>query len=80
VITLADYDHVGGIEGSIAASADRAFARLPQAQQAGRATRAEPTAGTTADVDAVLEAFAAERLLTLGGRLEHRMAAVRRVR
>jgi WD40 repeat protein len=86
VITLADYDHVGGIEGSIAASADRAFARLTQAQHAvaqpvfmrlvttssdlvvsaGRATRAELTAGTTADVDAILEAFAAERLLTLG--------------
>ena len=86
VITLADYDHVGGIAGSIAVSADRAFAHLTQDQQAvtqpvfmrlvttssdlivsaGRANRAELMAGSTADVDAILEAFAAERLLTLG--------------
>jgi hypothetical protein len=88
---LADYEHAGGLEGSIAASAERAFGRLTSEQQAAarpvfmrmvttgsdlvvsasRATRAELTAGaamgaSAADVDAVLEAFAAERLLMLG--------------
>jgi len=88
VLTLADYERVGGVEGSIAASADRAFGRLTGAQRAltqpvfmrlvttssdlvvsaGRATRAELTAGVseTADVDATIESFAAERLLTVG--------------
>jgi transcriptional regulator with XRE-family HTH domain len=88
-LTLADYDRAGGIEGSVAASAQRAYDRLSLAQQAaarqvflrltatssegvdtaGRATKAELTEGKTAaeirDVEAVLEAFAAERLLTL---------------
>jgi WD40 repeat protein/transcriptional regulator with XRE-family HTH domain len=88
-LTLADYDRAGGIEGSVAASAQRAYDRLSLAQQAaarqvflrltatssegvdtaGRATRAELTEGKSAaeirDVEAVLEAFAAERLLTL---------------
>jgi WD40 repeat protein/transcriptional regulator with XRE-family HTH domain len=88
-LTLADYDRAGGIEGSVAASAQRAYDRLSRAQQAaarqvflrltttssegvdtaGRATRAELTEGRSAaetrDVEAVLEAFAAERLLTL---------------
>jgi WD40 repeat protein/transcriptional regulator with XRE-family HTH domain len=88
-LTLADYDRAGGIEGSVAASAERAYDHLSLAQQAaarqvflrltatssegvdtaGRATRAELTEGKSAagaqDVAAVLEAFAAERLLTL---------------
>ena len=89
-VTLADYERTGGIEGAVAASAQRAYDALTPAQQAaarqvflrltttssdgidsaGRATRADLTAGKTAaeaaDVEAVLETFAAERLLTLG--------------
>ena len=88
-LTLADYERTGGIEGAVAASAQRAYDGLTPAQQAaarqvflrltatssdgvdtaGRATRAELTGGTSPadaqDVEAVLEAFAAERLLTL---------------
>jgi transcriptional regulator with XRE-family HTH domain len=88
-VTLADYDRAGGIEGAVAASAQRAYDLLTPAQQAaarqvflrltatspdgidtaGRATRAELTEGRSAaqaqDVEQVLEAFAAERLLTL---------------
>jgi len=89
VLTLADYERTGGIEGAVAASAQRAYDRLTTGQQAAarqvflrltavssdgvdtanRATRAELTAGKnpaeTQDVEAVLDAFAAERLLTL---------------
>jgi WD40 repeat protein len=89
VLTLADYERTGGIEGAVADSAQRAYGRLTPAQQgaarqvftrltatsgdgvdtADRATRAELTEGKTPaeadDVEAVLEAFAAERLLTL---------------
>jgi WD40 repeat protein len=89
VLTLADYTRTGGVEGSIAASADRAYASLTASQReaarqvfirliatsadgtdtADRASRAELTEGKSlagvADVEAVLEAFAAERLLTL---------------
>jgi transcriptional regulator with XRE-family HTH domain len=88
-VTLADYERAGGIEGAVAASAQRVFDRLSPAQQAaarqvflrltatssdgvdtaGRADRAELTEGRgpgeTQDVAVVLEAFAAERLLTL---------------
>ncbi|MGN6177040.1 MAG: WD40 repeat domain-containing protein, partial [Streptosporangiaceae bacterium] len=88
-VTLADYERTGGIEGAVAASAQRAYDQLTPGQQAAarhvflrltatssdgadtadRATRAELTEGRTAaearDVEAVLEAFAAERLLTL---------------
>jgi WD40 repeat protein/transcriptional regulator with XRE-family HTH domain len=88
-VTLADYERTGGMEGAVAASAQRAYDGLTHAQQAAarqvflrliatssdgadsadRATRADLTAGKTvaetADVEAVLEAFAAERLLTL---------------
>jgi WD40 repeat protein len=86
---LADYDRTGGIDGAIAASAQRAYDHLTAAQQAaarqvflrltatsadgidtaGRATRADLTEGKSPaeaqDVEQVLEAFAAERLLTL---------------
>jgi hypothetical protein len=89
VVTLADYDRAGGIDGAVAASAQRAYDTLTPAQQAAarqvflrltatgsdgvdtadRATRAELTDGKgaaeAADAAAVLEAFAAERLLTL---------------
>jgi WD domain, G-beta repeat len=89
VLTLADYERTGGIEGAVADSAQRAYDRLTAAQQiaarqvftrltatssdgvdtADRATRAELTGELSAaevdDVEAVLEAFAAERLLTL---------------
>ena len=89
VLTLADYERTGGIEGALADSAQRAYDRLTPAQQtaarqvftrltatssggadtADRASREELTDGKTAaeveDVEAVLEAFAAERLLTL---------------
>ena len=88
VLTLADYERTGGIEGAVADSAQRAYDRLTPAQQvsarqvftrltacsdgvdtAARATRAELTEGKSAaearDVEAVLEAFAAERLLIL---------------
>ncbi len=88
-VTLADYERTGGIDGAVAASAQRAYDALTPARQAAarqvflrltatssdgvdsadRVTRAELTAGTSpaeaSDVEAVLEAFAAERLLTL---------------
>jgi WD40 repeat protein/transcriptional regulator with XRE-family HTH domain len=88
-VTLADYEHTGGIEGAVAGSAQRAFDRLTPGQQAAarqvflrltvtspdgvdsadRVTRAELVEGKSAaeaqDVAEVLEAFAAERLLTL---------------
>ena len=88
-VTLADYDRAGGIDGAVAASAQRVYDCLSPAQQAAarqvflrltatspdgtdtadRATRAELTEGRSPaeaqDVAAVLEAFAAERLLTL---------------
>jgi WD40 repeat protein/transcriptional regulator with XRE-family HTH domain len=88
-VSLADYDRAGGIDGAVAASAQRAYDMLTPAQQAAarqvflrltatsgdgvdtadRAIRAELTDGKgaaeAADVAAVLEAFAAERLLTL---------------
>ena len=87
-LTLADYERTGGIEGAVAASAQRVYDGLTAAQQvaarqvflrltatsaegvdsADRATRAELTEGKSPaeaqDVEAVLEAFAAERLLT----------------
>ena len=89
VLTLADYERTGGIDGAIATSAQRAYDGLTPAQQvaarhvflrltatssdgmdsANRVTRAELTDGKSAaeaqDVETVLEAFAAERLLTL---------------
>jgi WD40 repeat protein/transcriptional regulator with XRE-family HTH domain len=88
-LTLADYERAGGIDGAVAASAQRAYDGLTPAQQAAarqvftrlaatssdgldtadRATRAELTEGKSPaeaqDVEHVLEAFAAERLLTL---------------
>jgi WD40 repeat protein/transcriptional regulator with XRE-family HTH domain len=88
-LTLADYERTGGIEGAVAASAQRVYDGLTPAQQAAarqvflrlaatssegvdsadRATRAELAEGKSPaeaqDVEAVLEAFAAERLLTL---------------
>jgi transcriptional regulator with XRE-family HTH domain/Tol biopolymer transport system component len=88
-LTLADYERTGGIDGAVAASAQRAYDALTPAQQAAarqvflrltttssdgvdtaeRVTRAELTEGKSAaeaqDVEHVLEAFAAERLLTL---------------
>ena len=88
-VTLADYERAGGIDGAVAASAQRAYDGLTPAQQAAarqvftrltatsaegvdtadRVTRAELTAGKSPaqaqDAEAVLEAFAAERLLTL---------------
>jgi WD40 repeat protein/DNA-binding XRE family transcriptional regulator len=88
-VTLADYERTGGIEGAVAASAQRAYDALTPAQQAAarqvflrltatsgdgvdtadRVRRAELTAGKSPaeaqDVEAVLEAFATERLLTL---------------
>src|SRR5262249_3669401 len=88
-VTLADYERTGGIEGAVAASAQRTYEALTPAQQAtarqvfprlaatssdgidtaDRATRADLTIGKTPtgarDLEAVLEAFAAERLLTL---------------
>ena len=88
-VTLADYERTGGIDGAVAASAQRAYDALTPAQQAAarqvflrltatssdgadtadRVTRAELTEGKNAaeaqDVEAVVEAFAAERLLTL---------------
>src|SRR5271157_4151578 len=88
VLTLADYERTGGIEGAVADSAQRAYDRLIPGQQAAarqvftrltacsdgvdtaaRASRAELTEGKSAaearHVEAVLEAFAAERLLVL---------------
>ena len=88
-LTLADYERAGGIDGAVAASAQRAYDGLTPAQQAAarqvflrltatspdgidtanRATRAELTDGKSPadaqNVEAVLEAFAVERLLTL---------------
>ena len=88
-LTLADYERTGGIDGAVAASAQRAYDGLTAAQQAAarqvflrltatssdgvdsadRVTRAELTGGKgpaeTQDVEAVLEAFASQRLLTL---------------
>ena len=88
MVTLADYERTGGIEGAVADSAQRAYDALTPAQKvaaqqvftrlaavssegldtADRASRADLTEGKSAaeaqDVE-VLEAFAAERLLTL---------------
>ena len=88
-LTLDDFERAGGIEGSIGASADSAYALLTPAQREAarqvflrlvatsangtdtgdRAGVAELTEGKSpagiADVQAVLEAFAAQRLLTL---------------
>jgi transcriptional regulator with XRE-family HTH domain len=88
-LTLADYERAGGIDGAVAASAQRAYDALTPAQQAAarqvftrlaatssdgldtadRATQTELTESKSAteirDVEAALEAFAAERLLTL---------------
>ena len=88
-VTLAEYERTGGIEGAVAASAQRAYDQLTPGQQAAarqvflrltatssdgvdtvaHVTRAELTEGSSAaqarDVEVVLEAFAAERLLTL---------------
>ena len=90
IVGLADYVRIGGIDGGVAASADRAYGTLTPGQQsaarqifmrlittnsdgvdsAARVARTELTEGKSyaqiRDVDAVLEAFAAERLLTLG--------------
>ena len=87
-LTLADYERTGGIDGAVAASAQRAYDTLTPAQQAAarqvftrltttsaegvdsadRVTRAELIEGKSQaeaqDVEQVLEAFAAERLLT----------------
>ena len=89
VLTLADYERTGGIEGAVADSAQRAYDALTPGQQAAarqvftrltavssegldtadRATTAELTEGKNpaeaGEVAAVLEAFTAERLLTL---------------
>src|SRR5262249_43860458 len=91
-VTLADYERTGGIEGAVAASAQRTYEALTPAQQAtarqvftrlaatssdgidtaDRATRADLTIGKTPtgarDVEAVLGAFAPERLLTPAAR------------
>jgi WD40 repeat protein len=87
-VTLGDYERSGGIEGAVAASAQRAYQALTPAQQeaarqvftrltaagadgtdtAVPAARADLTGGggtRARDVEAVLEHFAAERLLTL---------------
>src|SRR5215468_1789099 len=88
-VTLADYERTGGIDGAVAATAQRTYDGLTPAQQAAarqvfvrltatssdgvdtasRSTRAELTDGKSPaeaqDVEAALEAFAAERLLTL---------------
>jgi len=88
-LTIVDYERTGGIEGAVAASAERAYDGLTPAQRAAarqvflrltaisedgvdtadRVTRPELTAGKSQaeaeDVEQVLEAFAAERLLTL---------------
>src|SRR6266516_277691 len=87
-LTLADYERTGGIDGAVAASAQRAYDGLTVGQQAAarqvftrltatssegvdsadRASKAELTEGRSPagaqDVEQVLEAFAAERLLT----------------
>lgn len=88
-LTLADYERAGGIEGAVAASAQRAYDRLTRARQetarqlftmltatgddgtdtAVRVCRADLSAGKDTEgvraVNAVVETFAAERLLTL---------------
>ncbi|WP_170156036.1 WD40 repeat domain-containing protein [Umezawaea tangerina] len=86
-LALADYERIGGVEGAVAGSAQRAFDRLTTAQRAAarqvflrlttisgdgvtisrRAGRAEllRSPHDPQDVEAVLESFAAERLLTL---------------
>jgi WD domain, G-beta repeat len=89
VLTLADYERTGGIEGAVADSAQRAYNSLTPGQQAvarqvfmrmiattsdgmdtaDRSTKTELTDGKSPaevrDAESVLEAFAAERLLTL---------------
>ncbi|MFD8559683.1 AAA family ATPase [Streptosporangium canum] len=89
MLTLADYERTGGIEGAVADSAQRVYDRLTPAQQdltrqiflrlattgsdgtdtADRVPRAALTDSQAPEhareVAAVLEAFAAERLLTL---------------
>jgi len=89
VLTLADYERTGGIQGAVAGSAQRAYERLTATQRAAarqiflrltttsddgvntadRVARAELMEGREPaevhDVKAVLEAFAAEGLLTL---------------
>jgi hypothetical protein len=89
VLALVDYERVGGIEGAVADSAERAYDRLSPSQRgtarqvfirltatgndgtdtADRVTRTELTDGQSPagvrDVEAVLDAFVAERLLTL---------------
>jgi WD40 repeat protein len=88
-LTLADYERTGGIEGAVAASAQRAYERLTPAQQeaarqvftrltatgsdgtdtAACVARSDlltgKTPGGVRDLDAVLEEFAAARLLVL---------------
>ena len=88
VLTLADYERTGGIEGAVARSAQRTYDRLSPAQQAAarqafirltatssdgvdaarRVAIADLTGGKSAaegsDVEVVLEAFTAERLVT----------------
>jgi WD40 repeat protein len=88
-LTLSDYERTGGIEGAVAASAQRAYDRLTPARQATarqvftrltattaegvdtavRAARVDLTTGRddaqVRDVEAVLETFAGERLITL---------------
>jgi WD40 repeat protein len=88
-LTLADYERTGGIEGAVAASAQRAYERLTPAQReaarqvftrltatsadgtdtAARVAPSDLTAANnpagTYDVEAVLEEFAAARLLIL---------------
>jgi WD40 repeat protein len=88
-VTLADYERTGGIEGAVAASAQRAYDGLTPARQeitrqvftrltavsedgtdtaarVGRADLIPPgNPGRARDVTAVLETFAAERLLIL---------------
>jgi WD40 repeat protein len=88
-VTLADYERTGGIEGAVAASAQRAYDQLtPARQEITRQVFTRLTAvgddgsntavrvahgdlippgdpGRAADVTAVLETFAAERLLVL---------------
>ena len=90
-LTRTEFERTGGIEGAVAASAQRACDHLMPGQQAaarqvflrltatsrdgldtaGRVTRVELTEGDSAsqaqDVEAVLAAFAAGRLLTLAG-------------
>ena len=86
-VTLADYERTGGVEGAVAASAQRVYSSLSASQQemarqiftrlavtgpdetdtADRVPRWElgKNGDADADVQAVLEAFAAQRLLVL---------------